>query len=352
MSGMPSLLPSCAASKAAAWPATSCVRRRARRAPVLHGLQRAAGQQQRDDLRLRNRRLGEERQPRLTQGAAHVHARFHVGKYLDGADVHGRVHQQPAAEDQPAAFDVELARQRQVLAVLHLQLARGAGGFAGQRALGDAAGDVTRSGRKFRRCTLSPSVMVISLVTRKGSFSTSSVGPTSLSSAEGSTALVRSAGWMRASGILTSPLTRISRPAMRKSRSGEASMRASGTSTTRRFSPFDAISPYGRLSRHSILPELASVPAPALAVELNSRLLDDDARFHVERAQREVDLVQVEFGAGELDDAAGARLAQRAFEAQVGIEVPAGAIDGRVDTASGSRARPSPSAAGRASASP
>src|SRR5689334_19678470 len=53
---------------------------------VLRGLQRTAGQDQRDDLRLRNRGLGEEREARFAQRAAYVHAGFHVGEDLDGAD--------------------------------------------------------------------------------------------------------------------------------------------------------------------------------------------------------------------------------------------------------------------------
>jgi hypothetical protein len=42
------------------------------------------------------------------------------------------IDQQAVAEDEPAAFDVQLARQRGVLAVLDLQLALGARGLSGQ----------------------------------------------------------------------------------------------------------------------------------------------------------------------------------------------------------------------------
>ena len=178
--------------------------------------------------------------------------------------------------------------------------------------------------------TLSPSVIVISLVTRNGSSSICSVGPTSRSSADGSTALVRSAGSMRACGIFTSPLTTISRPAILKLRSGDASMRASGTSTTRRFSPLTRSRRTAGSSRHSILPELASVPAPAFAVELNSSWLDGDARLHVDVAQREVQLVEIELGIADslmTPEARGSPSVPP--KRQVGVEVAGRAIDVR-----------------------
>ena len=71
------------------------------------------------------------------------------------------------------------------------------------------------------------------------------------------------------------------------------------------------------------------MPAPAFAVELNSSLVRYDARFEIQRAHREIELIKIQLGAGEFDDAAGSRHRQCAFEAQVGIEVAAGSIDRR-----------------------
>ena len=58
-----------------------------------------------------------------------------------------------------------------------------------------------------------------------------------ISSAEGSTAPVRSAGVIRALGISTVPVAASVRAATLKFRSGEAVMRASGMSTTVRSLP-------------------------------------------------------------------------------------------------------------------
>ena len=65
----------------------------------------------------KNESRGSRRLPRTFTPA------LHVRKDLHRADVDRGVGQQAAVEDEPAAFDVELARERQVLAVLHLQFA-------------------------------------------------------------------------------------------------------------------------------------------------------------------------------------------------------------------------------------
>ena len=93
---------------------------------------------------------------------------------------------------------------------------------------------------------------------------------------------------------------------MRKSRSGEASMRASGTSTTRRFSPSTRISPYGRPVAPLDLARARQRAGAGLRRGAELELVGHDARFHLERAHREVELVEIELGAGEFDDAAGA----------------------------------------------
>ena len=61
--------------------------------------------------------------------------------------------------------------------------------------------------------------------------------PTITSSGEARTASARFLGWIFANGTVTFPLTSIRRPATLKSRSGEASICASGMSATRRFAP-------------------------------------------------------------------------------------------------------------------
>ena len=87
----------------------------------------AAGEQQREDLRLRQRRIREEGNTRLAQAAAHVDSRGHVRKHLDGAHIDAGIVDDAAVEDEPAALDVELAAVGRVLAVLDRELAGAAG---------------------------------------------------------------------------------------------------------------------------------------------------------------------------------------------------------------------------------
>ena len=110
--------------------------------------QRAARQQQRDDLGLRDLGVGEERHARLPQGAADVDARGDVGKFLDRAQVETRIPHEPVAEQQSAALDVEIAAVGQVLAFLDLELAAAAAdaGVVGRDAdaAAEAAGEAGR----------------------------------------------------------------------------------------------------------------------------------------------------------------------------------------------------------------
>src|SRR6059058_5335270 len=107
----------------------------------LRRLERAAGEDQRHDLRLGQRRIGEERHVRLQQGAAHVDARGDVGELLDGAYVDPRVIDRTAGEDEAPELDVELAPVGGVLALGHRELAGAAGDGVVAALDGEAAGE-------------------------------------------------------------------------------------------------------------------------------------------------------------------------------------------------------------------
>jgi len=85
--------------------------------------------------------------------------------------------------------------------------------------------------------TLSPRTSVMVLSTSKRSLTSSGSLPTITSSGEARTAPVMSFGWILACGTVTLPVTSILRPLTSKSRSGEASICASGRSATRRLLP-------------------------------------------------------------------------------------------------------------------
>src|SRR3984957_6027421 len=94
---------------------------------VLHALQRAAREQQRQDLGLRQRRIREIGNARLTQAAADVDSRGHVRKHLDGTNIDAGILDHTPVEDEPAALDVELAPVGGVFSVLDGELTGAAG---------------------------------------------------------------------------------------------------------------------------------------------------------------------------------------------------------------------------------
>ena len=85
--------------------------------------------------------------------------------------------------------------------------------------------------------TRSPRPSVMELIASKRLVGSSSSLPTITSSGEARTAPAKSLGWIFAYGTVTLPVTSILRPLTLKSRSGEVSICASGTSATRRLVP-------------------------------------------------------------------------------------------------------------------
>src|SRR5579872_2421185 len=110
----------------------------------LGGLERAASEDEGDDLRLGQGWIGEETHARLQQRAADVDARGYVGKLLDRTNIDAGIADRAAGEDQPPALDIELARIGGVLALFDGQLARGARDWLIATAHSDVAREAAR----------------------------------------------------------------------------------------------------------------------------------------------------------------------------------------------------------------
>ena len=108
---------------------------------LLGRLQRAAGKDERDDLGLRQRRVGEEGHAWLSRVPRTLTPAVMSGNSLTARHVDARVIDRAAGEDQPAALDVELAGVGGVLALGHRQLTGAARDRIVAVAHGDAAGE-------------------------------------------------------------------------------------------------------------------------------------------------------------------------------------------------------------------
>ena len=128
---------------------------------------RAAGEDQRDDLRLRRRRRRRRR-----SCAARLQQKPDAGRRPSRPGIPGwrgcrcRVGEQAAAEDQPAALDVEPAAERHVLALGDAELAGSRGLEAAGRGAGGDAPAMRPVRPKVSISTLSPSSRRMLLVTR------------------------------------------------------------------------------------------------------------------------------------------------------------------------------------------
>ena len=182
--------------------------------------------------------------------------------------------------------------------------------------------------------TLSPSVSVISLVTRNGSFSTCFGRP------DHHFVGGRQHGVGQVGRLRCAPAVRLTSPLTKMSRAGDAEIQI-GRRIDARLGHVDQAQVFavevdvavGQAFAPLDFSRARERARAGLGGGAELEIVGHDARFHLERAQREIELVEVELGAGELDDAAGDRRAERALEAQVGVEVAAGAIDLRARTA-------------------
>ncbi len=147
--------------------------------------------------------------------------------------------------------------------------------------------------------TLSPSVIVISLVTRNGSSSTRSVGPDHLFIGGGQHGIgeVRRAA-VRASGTLTSPFTN-------DLAAGDAEIQVRRC-VDARFRDIDhtqvlavhANFAVGQAFAPLDLARTRERAGACLGGGTELELVGDDARFHLDRTQRQVELVEIDLRAG------------------------------------------------------